>query len=451
MPTSTQTPAATVLAADRLTKYYGEGARRIQVLRDITLEIREGEFIALLGASGSGKSTLLRLLAGLAEPSGGTIWFRDKEIKGPNPHTAMVFQSFALFPWLTVYENVEVGLLNANIAEMARRRRVLKAIDIIGLDGFEDAYPKELSGGMRQRVGFARALVVEPELLLMDESFSALDVLTADNLKRELLSLWTSGQIPTRAILMVTHNIEEAVSMADRIIVLGHDPGTIRMDMPGLPLECRARDHQEHVRLVDYLYGVLTNPNASVPPFWPEAGAAQPEAVQFRSHQVLPEAEIGRVTGFVEHLHTKEGDRADIYVLGRDLKMEADDLLPLVRAIELLALGETEEGDVFLTPTGVRYAEANVQERKEIFRDQARANVGLIQMILTSIYESPNGRYKWDDAMHELEGYFSTEEATHQLETATDWGRYGELFNYDDDDGVFELEVAEYTPPEGEA
>ncbi len=450
MSISTPTHSATILAADRVTKYYGEGARRIQVLRDIDLEIREGELITLLGPSGAGKSTLLRILAGLAQPSSGAMRFRGEEQTGPNPHIAMVFQSFALFPWLTVYENVEVGLLNAEISETARRRRVLKAIDMIGLDGFEDAYPKELSGGMRQRVGFARALVVEPEVLFMDEPFSALDVLTADNLKRELLSLWNNDQIPTRAILMVTHDIEEAVSMGDRILVMGHDPGTIRVDMRGLAPDERARDHFEHVRLVDYLYGVMTNPNASVPPFWPEAPAAQPEAVQFRSHQVLPEAEIGMVAGFIERLHADGHDRADIYALGRDLNMEADDLLPLVQAIEVLRLGVTEAGDVFLTPVGVRYAEAGVLARKEIFRDQARAHVGLIQTILSGIHESPNGRYRWDDAMEELEGYFSAEEAQHQLETAIDWGRYGELFSYDDDDGVFELEAEEYTPPEGE-
>src|SRR5581483_12000877 len=208
------------------------GVRPPLVLDDINLQIAEGEFVALLGPSGSGKSTLLRILAGLLSPSEGQVLFRGVPQQGPNPHLAMVFQSFALFPWLTVLQNVELGLEAQEIPRTQRLKRSLAAIDTIGLDGFEDAYPKELSGGMRQRVGFARALVVEPELLFMDEPFSALDVLTAANLRKELLSLWRQHKIPTRAILLVTHNIDEAVSMADRILVLGANPGRIRVELP---------------------------------------------------------------------------------------------------------------------------------------------------------------------------------------------------------------------------
>lgn len=428
-----------LLQAEQITKYYGHGPKRVLVLKDVSLEIREGEIVSILGPSGSGKSTLLRLLAGLVEPSDGRVRFRGEAQWGPNPHIAIVFQTFALFPWLTVYQNVELGLLNSDVPETARRRRILEAIDLIGLDGFEDAYPKELSGGMRQRVGFARALVVQPEILFMDEPFSALDVLTAENLRNELLLLWRSRKIPTKAIVMVTHNIDEAVLMGDRIVVMGHNPGVVRVDMAGLPVEERGKERPEHVRLVDYIYSVITRPEEQVPSFHPEAPPARPAAVPERPFQVLPHVPVGQVTGLVERLHA-EGDRADLYVLGRDLQMEVDDLLPLVQAIDMLGLGDIDAGDVYLTPMGVRFAEAGVLEKKEIFREQARGNLQLIQHLLKMLEEAPQGRLRYEEVLATLEGYFSPEEAERQLETATDWGRYAELFSYNEHEGVFEPE-----------
>jgi NitT/TauT family transport system ATP-binding protein len=440
MATTASTGSATLLRAEHVTKYFGDGSRRILVLQDIHLEIREGEIVAILGPSGSGKSSLLRILAGLSEPSSGTVHFHDEAQTGPNPHVAIVFQTFALFPWLSVYQNVEVGLLSSELPEMQRRRRILEAIDLIGLDGFEDAYPKELSGGMRQRVGFARALVVQPEILFMDEPFSALDVLTAENLKKELLSLWRSRKIPTKAIVMVTHNIEEAVMMGDRLVVMGHNPGVIRVDMAGLPVEERGKEDPEHVRLVDYLYDVITNPDEHAPPFHPEAPPARPGLAPTQPYQTLPHVPVGQVTGLVERLHA-QGDRADLYALGRELQMEVDDLLPLVQAIDLLGLGDIEAGDVYLTPAGVHFAEAGVLEEKEVFREQARANVQLIRHILAALEASPSGRVRWETVLRELEGCFSPEEAERQLETAIDWGRYAELFAYDDQEGVFYRET----------
>jgi NitT/TauT family transport system ATP-binding protein len=439
--TPTLAPPTTLLSAEKVCKYYGDSGKRILVLQDISLSIREAEIVAILGPSGSGKSTLLRILAGLSNPSEGRVSFRGMAQSGPNPHIAIVFQTFALFPWLSVYQNVEVGLLNSDVPEMQRRRRILDAIDVIGLDGFEDAFPKELSGGMRQRVGFARALVVQPEILFMDEPFSALDVLTAENLKRELLSLWRSHKIPTKTIVMVTHNIEEAVFMGDRLIVLGRNPGVVRVDMPGLPVEERGRDHPEHVRLVDYIYGVMTNPADVVPTFHPEPPAvAAPTAKVVKpvstTYQMLPHVPVGQITGFVERLH-HQGDRADLYVLGRELQMEVDDLLPLVQAIDLLGLGDVEEGDVVLTAAGVRFAEAGVLEEKEVFREQARHNVQLIQRILKEIDAAPNKRVRWETVLATLGDCFSEGEAERQLDTAIAWGRYAELFSYDDSEGMF--------------
>ncbi len=447
MATVVQSTSA-LLSAESIIKYYGDGSKRILVLKDVNLAIREGEIIAILGPSGSGKSSLLRILAGLSAASEGTVRFQGTVQTGPNPHVAIVFQTFALFPWLSVYQNVEVGLLNSDVPEIQRRRRILEAIDVIGLDGFEDAYPKELSGGMRQRVGFARALVVQPEILFMDEPFSALDVLTGENLKKELLSLWRSRKIPTKAIVMVTHNIEEAVVMGDRLVVMGANPGVVRVDMPGLPVEERGKMHPEHVRLVDYLYGVMTNPKEAVAPFGATEPLSQPAAQPTRAYQLLPHVPVGQVTGLVERLHA-DGDREDIYALGRELQMEVDDLLPLVQAIDILDLGNIEEGDVYLTAAGVHFAVAGVQEEKEVFREQAVAHVQLIKQILRRLDASGNGRLRREAILRELASCFSEDEAERQLDTAIDWGRYAELFAYDDQEGVFYREVPDSSPSSG--
>jgi NitT/TauT family transport system ATP-binding protein len=437
MITAAQTENTTLLSARDIVKFYGDKEKRILVLHDVSISIKEGEIIAILGPSGSGKSTLLRILAGLSTPSEGEVRFRGEVQKGSNPHVAIVFQTFALFPWLTVYQNVEVGLLNSEVPEMQRRRRILDAIDTIGLDGFEDAYPKELSGGMRQRVGFARALVVQPEIMFMDEPFSALDVLTGENLKKELLSLWRSRKIPTKSIVMVTHNIEEAVTMGDRLIVMGTNPGCIRMELSGLPIEQRGKDNPEHSRLVDYVYGVMTKPTEEIERY--ESVEHRQVHQKRRAFQALPHVAVGQVTGLVERLHA-DGDKEDLYVLGNELHMEVDDLLPLIQAIDMLNLGNIESGDVLLSPAGIQFAEAGVLEEKDVFRQQALDHIQLIRFIVKALKAAPNNRVRWDTINKELQQYFSEDEAERQLDTAVDWGRYGELFAYDDQDGVFYLE-----------
>jgi NitT/TauT family transport system ATP-binding protein len=258
---------AVILEAQQITHLYqgrGEQGRRgcvPVVLEAVSLQIRAGELVALLGPSGSGKSTLLRILAGLIRPTQGAVRVHGQPLQDPTPSCAMVFQSFALFPWLTVLQNVELGLEALGLPRLQRLKRALAIIDMIGLDGFEEAYPKELSGGMRQRVGFARALAVEPELLLLDEPFSALDVLTAANLRRELLQLWYQAKIPTRAMLLVTHNIDEAVSMADRLLILGADPGHIRAEIQGLPRGEREPHSPAYLQRVDLIYRLMTSPD----------------------------------------------------------------------------------------------------------------------------------------------------------------------------------------------
>ena len=423
------------------------GVRPPLVLDDINLQIAAGEFVALLGPSGSGKSTLLRILAGLLPPSEGQVLFRGVPQHGPNPHLAMVFQSFALFPWLTVLQNVELGLQAQDLTRTQRLKRALAAIDTIGLDGFEDAYPKELSGGMRQRVGFARALVVEPELLFMDEPFSALDVLTAANLRKELLSLWHERKIPTRAIVMVTHNIEDAVSMADRILVLGADPGHIRVELQGLPMEKRQPRYDEYTGMVDLIYRIMTSPRVDVETLLP-ADQARPQSGKqlpprpARSYQALPHVEIGDVIGLLERVHVK-GGREDIYQMGRDLQLEVDDLLPMVDAADLLDLADPQEGDLVLTEAGRRLAEADVLEEKQIFREQALQRVSMLRQIVHDLQRARAHTVEEERYLEQLKQHFSEDEARAQLETVIDWGRYAELFSYVEDRGIFRLEDPE--------
>ncbi len=437
-----------ILAAREITKYYsGKDSnkdQRIVVLDGITLELRADEFVALLGPSGSGKSTLLRILAGLVQPSGGQVMVHDQPLLGANPQVSIVFQSFALYPWLTIVENVELGLLAKDFSRKERRQRALAAIDLIGLDGFEDAYPKELSGGMKQRVGFARALVVEPEALFMDEPFSALDVLTAQNLREQLLDLWTDRTMPTRSILMVTHNIDEAVSLADRLVVLAADPGRIRADIPGLPLEARRRRGPDHNALVDALFSLMTSPQARIEDILPSARVYRTPVVE-RPYQVLPHVSLEDLSGLVSHI-ANAGGRSDVYQLARELQLEVDDLLPLIEALAILGLAVTEEGDTMLTDVGRAFAEADVQEEKELFRQQALANVELVRQIVRELQAAPEHTLREDALLQQLQEHFSEPEARRQLDTAIDWGRYAEVFAYDDGTGELYLEEEEPAP-----
>jgi NitT/TauT family transport system ATP-binding protein len=410
--------------------FVGKG-REIVVLEDINLKVYTGSFVAILGQSGAGKSTLLRILAKLVEPTEGEVLYRGKPLKEANAKIAVVFQSFALFPWFTVLENVEIGLIKSGLPKDEIRKKALQAIDLVGLDGFEDAYPRELSGGMRQRVGIARALVVEPEVLLMDEPFSALDVLTADNLRNDLIDLWRDGKLPAKAIVLVTHNIEEAVSMASRAVVLSHNPGRIRAEIPiQLPYP-RDRASREFKFILDKIYTVITKPAEEVP-FLLDAG----------KYQFIPHAKVGAIAGLVELVHDK-GGRVDVYALSSELAMEVDDIFPLIEAAVFLNFGEISEGDFILTEKGKQWAEADALGKKEIFRDAALENIQLIKQIVQVLTTMSKHRVSEEFFIDILKNHFTPEEAWNQLETAIDWGRYAELFAYDYDSGELYLEEPE--------
>ena len=344
-------------------------------------------------------------------------------------NVSIVFQSFALFPWLTVLENVEAPLQARGVAPAERRERSLKMLDMVGLDGFEAAYPKELSGGMRQRVGFARALVVEPEVLFMDEPFSALDVLTAENLRSELLELWAKKTMPTQAVFLVTHNIEEAVLLADRIVVLGRNPGRIRTDFPVHLPQPRDRKSEPFTQLVDYIYKVLTRPDTE-PAAAPDLAEPRVRDQRQMHYQMLPHARPGGIAGLLEMLLDK-GGRDDIYRLAADLSFEIDDLLPIVDAAQLLGFLTIEEGDAAITPSGEAFANSEILRQKELFRTAAVDHVLLLRQICRALETKSDHTVPEDFFMDMLDEQFGEEECQHQIETAVTWGRYAELFDYD--------------------
>jgi len=427
---ATPTKPDAIIRAEGIEKYYAQpSANRIQVIAATNLSIVPGEIVALLGPSGSGKSTMLRMLAGLSRPSAGRVFWHERPIADAEINVSIVFQSFALFPWLTVLENVEAPLKARGVPPAERHERSMKMLDTVGLDGFEAAYPKELSGGMRQRVGFARALVVEPEVLFMDEPFSALDVLTAENLRSELLELWAKKTMPTQSVFIVTHNIEEAVLLADRIIVLGRNPGHIRTDFRVQLPQPRDRKSEPFTQLVDYIYKVLTRPDVT-PAEAPDTLGRRPRDQRQMRYQMLPHARPGGIAGLLELLLDK-GGRDDIYRLADDLAFEIDDLLPIVDAAQLLGFLKVEEGDVAITEPGAEFANSEILRQKELFRDAAVANVLLLRQIRRALDSKSDHTVSEDFFLDMIDEQFSDDESQRQMETAITWGRYAELFDFD--------------------
>ena len=400
------------------------------VLDGIELQIAQGQIVGLLGRTGSGKSTLLRLIAGLAQPSDGSVTYLGQPVLGPAPGIAMVFQGFALFPCLTVLENVQLGLEALGLPDPEIRKRALAAIDLIGLDGYESAYPRELSGGMRQRVGFARALVVHPNILLMDEPFSALDVLTAETLRTDFLDLWGDGKLPIKGVILVTHNIEEAVLMCDRILLFSNNPGRIIREI-GVDLpQPRNRLDPQFRDLVEKIYVAMT--------------ARTPNALTGRQttiNTVLPRVSANLFSGLIETLAAEPyHGKADLPVLADELHMEADELFPVAEAMQMFHFAEVEGGDIKLTDTGKQFAEFGTDDRKKLFQKQLLAYIPLATHVRRVLQERANHAAPKSRFLDELEDHMSTEDAEHTLRAVTAWGRYAEAFAYDDDAGMFSLE-----------
>jgi NitT/TauT family transport system ATP-binding protein len=433
------TAAAPIIEVRQIEKFYAQpDGSRVQVIAPTDLAIYPGQILALLGPSGCGKSTLLRMMTGLSPASAGSVLWHGQPVRGESPNVSIVFQSFALFPWLTVLENVEAPLEARGFPPMDRHKRALRIIDAVGLDGFESAYPKELSGGMKQRVGVARALVVEPEVLFMDEPFSALDVLTAETLRGELLELWLGNKIPTRAIFIVTHNIEEAVVLADRIIVLGKNPAHVHADFKVEMAQPRDRKASRFVELVDAIYRVLTHPDLRHDLV--EAALITGPAVQHRPI-MLPHTRPGGMAGLLE-IVADQGGRVDLHRLADELSLEVDALLPTVDTAVLLGLLRVEEGDAIITPEGQEFARGDIQTRKNIFRKAALAHVPLLRQMEQSL-KAKSDRTLPDEFFRDLlDEHFSEDEARRQLETAIQWGRYAEIFDYDAATGKLTLTEA---------
>ena len=423
-----------LLDLQSVTKAYRLETKEFLAVKEISLHIKPGEFVCLLGPSGCGKSTLLRIIAGLNAVTSGVVSYHGQPLKGVNPYTTIVFQTFALYPWLTVQENVEIALKARGVAPAERVERALKLIDIVGLDGFESAYPRELSGGMRQKVGFARAMAVEPELLCLDEPFSALDVLSAEALRGELMELWLNKKIPTKAILMVTHNIEEAVFMADRIVIMGKDPGHIVTEIAVTLRHPRQRKDTAFQSLVDKVYAAVAGQSK------PKEEALGTQPGQPGVTRPLPNSQLNAVAGLLEKL-VDEGGRVDLYRMGGDLVLELDDLLPIVEAGDLLGFITVHEGDLLLTPLGRAYADATILARKAIIAGRV-LRLPVIGWIYETLQRDDNGRVARDYFHDKLQADFG-DEAEEQLDIAISWGRQAELFAYDADTRELYLESYE--------
>ena len=436
--------APTLLNVDHVNRSFPRpGGGELLVLDGIDLTLNAGEIVGLLGRSGSGKSTLLRIISGLARPNAGKVTYLGNEVDGPASGISMVFQSFALFPWLTVLENVELGLEAQKLPPDEMEERALAAIDLIGLDGYESAYPRELSGGMRQRVGFARALVVHPNILLMDEPFSALDVLTAENLRTDLVELWSEGKLPIKGIILVTHNIEEAVLMCDRICIFSTNPGRIVTEIK-VPLR-RPRDRNDpaFATLVDRIYVEMTTRRAEALKYDRIAGTG--------FGMMLPRVSVNLMAGLIEALAAAPfNGKADLPEIASELSLEIDELFPVAESLQLLHLSEIGDGDIKMTETGKRFVEADTDERKRIFGRLLYRYVPFIAHIRRVLddresHAAPRSRF-----LDELEDYMTSEAAEETLRAVVSWARFAELFAYDDDTGMFSMENPGEDEAEGE-
>jgi NitT/TauT family transport system ATP-binding protein len=407
--------------------------QQLPVLEDIDLTIRPNEVVALLGPSGCGKSTLLRVLAGLISPSRGGVFYKGQPLRGLNPGVAIVFQSFALYPWMTVAENVATVLAARGVPADEAARRVDESVRRVGLDGFEEAYPRELSGGMKQRVGMARALSVDPELLFMDEPFSQVDALTAESLRAEVIDIWAAQEHRLSSILMVSHDIKEVAYMADRIVVLGANPGVVRTIVENkLP---RPRDYRspEILRLVDQLHDIITGSEMPDP-------AALAAPVGSVTIEPIPIASPGEVIGLLEYLDARGGSD-ELFRIVSDTHKEFGRVITVVKAAEMLDFVDTPKRMVLLEPEGQRFLKAATpEERKRVWRERLlklRLFADLSNVVVRQGREGVESSF----VLETLALSLPDENLERTFETILDWGRYGDLFEYDEEHELL-------TPPE---
>jgi NitT/TauT family transport system ATP-binding protein len=400
----------------------GAGGGSVEILHDINLEIREHEVIAIMGPSGCGKSTLLRAIIGLEPPTSGQILYRGKLQTGLNPSTALVFQNFALFPWLTVQENVTVGLSHLSITREEREKRVTQVIDAVGLGGSEEAYPKELSGGMKQRVGLARALAVQPEILCMDEPFSALDVFTSETLRNEVIDIYTSKTSPVNTILMVTHSISEGVFMATRLVVMGAHPGIIRavFDNP-LPYP-RDEHHPDFVALIEKLHALITQTALPIGP-----ASSEIAGVGKRPIQSIPGISLSSVIGLLEVLENEGA--LEFFELSRQVHVELHQLLLVVKAGELFHWVTTPGGRVEMTAEGRTFLAADITTRKQLFNTTLRG-LFVFDLIVQALKKSTRNEVDETVILGQLAQLFPHERPQRILAAVVAWARYAELFKY---------------------
>ena len=408
----------------------GAGGVSLEILHDIRLEVREHEVVAILGPSGCGKSTLLRAIIGLEKPTSGQILYRGQVQTGLNPSTALVFQSFALFPWLTVQQNVAVGLPHLALDDAARVKRLRQVIEDVGLAGSEEAYPKELSGGMKQRVGLARALAVQPEILCMDEPFSALDVLTSETLRNEVIDLYTSKNSPVNTILMVTHSISEGVFMATRLVVMGAHPGRIRavLDNP-LPYP-RNEHHPDFVALIEKLHTLITN--AVFPA--EEAGRPVAELGKLPPVQSIPTVSLSSSIGLLEVLEN-EGS-LELFELANHVDQELVQLLLVVKASEMLGWITTPGGRVEMTTEGRHFLAAGIKTRQQLLNAKLRG-LFVFDLLVQLLTRSANNEVDEDVVLSQFALTFPHEKPQRIVRTVVEWARYAELFRYSSTRRVF--------------
>ncbi len=402
-----------------------ESGRNLKVLDNINLSLYENEVLVLLGPSGSGKSTCLRLMAGLIEPTHGKVLSHNEPLEDVNDEVSLVFQSFALLPWLNVVDNVALGLKPLGLPQEEMEQNVKKAIDLVGLEGFEEAYPKELSGGMKQRVGFARALVMQRPILCLDEPFSALDILTAETLRKEILNLWLTRKTAIKSIVLITHNIAEAVSMGSRILVMGANPGQIRYTIRNELPYPRDEKTASVKALVGIIRDVLTESIIPDAPEW------VPPALQGTGFEAPPNVNMTEVVGFLEVV-LEDGGRADAFTLAQKLTKDSLNILLMAKAAELMDFVDTPKNQIVLTDLGKAFVKADVNQRKRMIHE------GLMQLKLTQqfyqrILNSEGGAMGRDEAIQTIHEWLPNENPEDVFDTLVQWGRYGELFGYNDD------------------